>query len=75
MGKIASSLLDEGVMLGVSSRGVGSLKTTNEGHKVVGEDLQALTAADIAADPSAPDAFVSRIMEGKEWVWEGGILL
>ena len=74
MGKIASSLLDEGVMLGVSSRGVGSLKMTNEGHKVVGEDFMLTTAADIVADPSAPDAFVSGIMEGKEWVWEGGIL-
>jgi len=74
MGKIASSLLDEGVMLGVSSRGVGSLRTTSEGHKVVGEDFMLATAADIVADPSAPDAFVSGIMEGKEWVWEGGIL-
>ena len=74
MGKIASSLLDEGVMLGVSSRGVGSLRTTNEGHKVVGEDFMLATAADIVADPSAPDAFVQGIMEGKEWVWEGGIL-
>jgi hypothetical protein len=74
MGKIASSLLDEGVMLGVSSRGVGSLKMTNEGHKVVGEDFMLATAADIVADPSAPDAFVQGIMEGKEWIWEGGIL-
>ena len=74
MGKIASSLLDEGVMLGVSSRGVGSLRTTNEGYKVVGEDFMLATAADIVADPSAPDAFVSGIMEGKEWVWEGGLL-
>jgi len=74
MGKIASSLLDEGVMLGVSSRGVGSLRTTNEGHKVVGEDFMLATAADIVADPSAPDAFVQGIMEGKEWVWQGGIL-
>ena len=74
MGKIASSLLDEGVMLGVSSRGVGSLQTTNEGHKIVGEDFMLAAAADIVADPSAPDAFVSGIMEGKEWVWEGGIL-
>jgi len=74
MGKIASSLLDEGVMLGVSSRGVGSLRTTNEGHKVVGEDFMLATAADIFSDPSAPDAFVQGIMEGKEWVWEGGIL-
>ena len=74
MGKIASSLLDSGVMLGVSSRGVGSLQTTSEGHKVVGEDFMLATAADIVADPSAPDAFVSGIMEGKEWVWEGGIL-
>ena len=74
MGKIAKSLLDEGVMLGVSSRGVGSLKMTNEGHKIVGEDFMLATAADIVSDPSAPDAFVSVIMEGKEWVWEGGIL-
>ena len=74
MGKIASSLLDEGVMLGVSSRGVGSLKMTNEGHKVVGEDFMLATAADIVADPSAPDAFVQGIMEGKEWIWDGGIL-
>jgi hypothetical protein len=74
MGKIAQSLLDSGVCLGVSSRGVGSLKMTNEGHKIVGEDFMLATAADIVADPSAPDAFVSGIMEGKEWVWEGGIL-
>ena len=74
MGKIASSLLDEGVMLGVSSRGVGSLKEDHTGCKVVGEDFQLATAADIVADPSAPDAFVNGIMEGKEWVWEGGHL-
>ena len=74
MGKIASSLLDEGVKLGVSSRGVGSLKQTREGYSVVGEDFTLATAADIVADPSAPDAFVSGIMEGKEWVWDGGIL-
>ena len=74
MGKIAMSLIKEGVCLGVSSRGVGSLKLTNEGHKVVGEDFMLATAADIVADPSAPDAFVQGIMEGKEWVWEGGIL-
>ena len=74
MGKIAKSLIDEGVKLGVSSRGVGSLKMTNEGHKIVGEDFQLATAADIVADPSAPDAFVNGIMEGKEWVWEGGSL-
>jgi len=74
MGKIASSLLDEGVKLGVSSRGVGSLKEDLHGCKVVGEDFQLATAADIVADPSAPDAFVNGIMEGKEWVWEGGSL-
>tara|TARA_B100000900_G_C20447439_1_gene661697 strand:+ start:261 stop:914 length:654 start_codon:yes stop_codon:yes gene_type:complete len=74
MGKIAKSLLDEGVMLGVSSRGIGSIKEDNNGVKVVGEDFMLATAADIVADPSAPDAFVSGIMEGKEWVWEGGIL-
>jgi hypothetical protein len=74
MGKIAESLIKEGVCLGVSSRGVGSLQMTNEGHKVVGPDFMLATAADIVADPSAPDAFVQGIMEGKEWVWEGGIL-
>ena len=74
MGKIAKSLIAEGVCLGVSSRGVGSLKLTNEGHKVVGEDFMLATAAVIVADPSAPDAFVQGIMEGKEWVWEGGLL-
>jgi len=74
MGKIAKSLIGEGVCLGVSSRGVGSLQMTNEGHKIVGPDFMLATAADIVADPSAPDAFVSGIMEGKEWVWEGGIL-
>jgi len=74
MGKIASSLLDEGVMLGVSSRGVGSLRENHNGIKVVGEDFMLATAADIVADPSAPDAFVQGIMEGKEWVWDGGIL-
>ena len=73
MGKIASSLIEEGVTLGVSSRGVGSLREEN-GVKYVGEDFQLATAADIVADPSAPDAFVNGIMEGKEWVWDGGIL-
>ena len=74
MGKIAKSLLSEGVKLGVSSRGVGSLKEDHRGCKIVGEDFQLATAADIVADPSAPDAFVNGIMEGKEWVWEGGLL-
>ena len=74
MGKIAQNLIGEGVTLGVSSRGVGSLKEDMRGCKVVGEDFMLATAADIVADPSAPDAFVSGIMEGKEWVWEGGIL-
>jgi hypothetical protein len=70
MGKIASSLLDEGVMLGVSSRGVGSLIPTNEGYSLVGEDFMLATAADIVADPSAPDAFVNGIMEGREWIYD-----
>ena len=74
MGKIAQNLIGEGVTLGVSSRGVGSLKEDVRGCKVVGEDFMLATAADIVADPSAPDAFVSGIMEGKEWIWEGGIL-
>jgi hypothetical protein len=74
MGKIASSLIEEGVKLGVSSRGIGSLKMTREGVNIVGDDFMLATAADIVADPSAPDAFVEGIMEGKEWVWDGGIL-
>jgi hypothetical protein len=74
MGKIAESLISEGVKLGVSSRGIGSLKLTREGVNVVGDDFMLATAADIVADPSAPDAFVEGIMEGKEWVWDGGIL-
>ena len=74
MGNIAKSLLDEGVKLGVSSRGVGSVRMNNEGVNIVGEDFMLATAADIVADPSAPDAFVDGIMEGKEWVWDGGIL-
>ena len=74
MGKIAKSLIAEGVTLGVSSRGVGSLREDRTGCKVVGEDFMLATAADIVADPSAPDAFVNGIMEGKEWVWEGGTL-
>ena len=74
MGNIAKSLLDEGVKLGVSSRGMGSLREDRNGIKVVGEDFMLATAADIVADPSAPDAFVNGIMEGKEWVWDGGIL-
>ena len=72
-GKIAKSLLDEGVSLGVSSRGMGSLKKESACN-VVQDDFMLATAADIVADPSAPDAFVSGIMEGKEWIWDGGIL-
>jgi hypothetical protein len=74
MGKIAESLLKDGVTLGVSSRGIGSLRENRNGYKEVGEDFMLATAADIVADPSAPDAFVQGIMEGKEWVWDGGIL-
>ena len=73
MGKIAKNLLDEGVQLGVSSRGMGSLEEQN-GVKYVRDDFMLATAADIVADPSAPDAFVNGIMEGKEWVWDNGIL-
>tara|TARA_B100000965_G_C19582562_1_gene754288 strand:- start:1727 stop:2377 length:651 start_codon:yes stop_codon:yes gene_type:complete len=74
MGKIAESLLKDGVTLGVSSRGIGSLRDNTKGYKEVGEDFMLATAADIVADPSAPDAFVQGIMEGKEWVWDGGLL-
>lgn len=73
MGKIASGLLGDGVQLGVSSRGMGSL-VQREGANYVGEDFHLATAADIVADPSAPDAFVQGIMEGKEWVWDNGLL-
>jgi hypothetical protein len=73
MGKIAKSLIDEGVKLGVSSRGMGSLEEKN-GAKYVRDDFMLATAADIVADPSAPDAFVQGIMEGKEWVWDNGLL-
>ena len=73
MGQIAKSLLDEGVSLGVSSRGVGSLREMG-GANYVRDDYQLATAADIVADPSAPDAFVQGIMEGKEWVWDNGLL-
>ena len=74
MGKIAESLLKDGVTLGVSSRGIGSLRENTKGYKEVGEDFMLATAADIVADPSAPDAFVEGIMEGKDCVWDGGIL-
>ena len=74
MGNIAKSLIDEGVKLGVSSRGIGALKPTREGVQVVSDDFMLSTAADIVADPSAPDAFVEGIMEGREWVWDGGVL-
>ena len=74
MGNIAKNLIDEGVILGVSSRGVGSISETKQGYKLVGEDFMLATAADIVADPSAPDAFVQGIMEGKEWVFVNGLL-
>jgi hypothetical protein len=74
MGKIVEALLKDGVCLGVSSRGIGSLRENNKGYKEVGEDFMLATAADIVADPSAPDAFVQGIMEGKEWCWDGGLL-
>ena len=73
MGKVAKSLLDEGVKLGVSSRGMGSIRK-EENCNVVMDDFMLATAADIVADPSAPDAFVDGIMEGKEWVWDNGVL-
>ena len=74
MGRIAKSLIGEGVKLGVSSRGMGSLRQTKEGINVVESDFMLATAADIVADPSAPDAFVDGIMEGKDWVMDGGII-
>jgi len=72
MGKIVKELISEGAQLGVSSRGLGSLKERN-GINEVQDDFMLATAADIVADPSAPDAFVNGIMEGKEWVWDNGV--
>lgn len=73
-GKIVKALIDEGAQLGVSSRGMGSIRTEGVDIQVVQDDFYLATAADIVADPSAPDAFVNGIMEGKEWVWNNGIL-
>ena len=73
-GKIVKGLIDEGAQLGVSSRGMGSLQQKN-GANYVGRDFYLATAADIVADPSAPDAFVEGIMENKEWVWDSGVLV
>ena len=72
-GKIVKGLIDEGAQLGVSSRGMGSLVNKN-GANYVGKDFFLATAADIVADPSAPDAFVEGIMENKEWVWDNGVI-
>jgi len=72
-GKIVKNLIDEGAKLGVSSRGMGSLEPRQNMH-VVKDDFYLATAADIVADPSAPNAFVEGIMEGKEWVWENGMI-
>ena len=72
-GKIVKNLIDEGAVLGVSSRGTGSIQQQG-GRNLVGKDFYLATAADIVADPSAPDAFVEGIMEGKEWVWDNGML-
>ena len=72
-GKIVKNLIDEGAKLGVSSRGMGSLKNVG-GTNIVQDDFYLATAADIVADPSAPEAFVEGIMEGKEWVWDNGVI-
>ena len=72
-GKIVKNLIDEGAVLGVSSRGMGSIQQQG-GRNMVGKDFYLATAADIVADPSAPDAFVEGIMEGKEWIWDNGML-
>ena len=73
-GKIVESLIKDGGQLGVSSRGMGSVKPSRDGVGVVQSDFYLATAADIVADPSAPDAFVNGIMEGKEWVWDNGVI-
>lgn len=72
-GQIVQNLIGNGAQLGVSSRGMGTLEEKN-GTKVVKDDFYLATAADIVADPSAPEAFVHGIMEGKEWIWESGVL-
>ena len=72
-GKIVKNLISEGAQLGVSSRGMGSL-VNRRGINEVGRDFYLATAADIVADPSAPDAFVEGIMEGKEWIWDNGVI-
>ena len=76
MGEIVKNLLADGARLGVSSRGMGSLKASNEkgGVQMVQSDFQLATAADIVADPSAPDAFVNGVMEGVEWIWDNGVI-
>ena len=74
MGEIVKNLMDEGAKLGVSSRGMGSLQSRG-GTNYVKDDFYLATAADIVADPSAPNAFVEGIMEGKEWVWNNGALV
>jgi len=76
MGNIVKNLLDDGARLGVSSRGMGSLKASNDkgGVQMVQSDFQLATAADIVADPSAPDAFVDGVMEGVEWIWDNGVI-
>lgn len=73
-GNIVKNLMSEGATLGVSSRGMGSLKLNSEGINEVQDDFHLATAADVVADPSAPDAFVRGIMEGVEWVWDNGLL-
>jgi hypothetical protein len=73
-GNIVKALIDEGARLGVSSRGMGSIRTEGHDIQIVQDDFYLATAADIVADPSAPDAFVNGIMEGKEWVWQNGVL-
>jgi hypothetical protein len=73
-GNIVKNLMSEGATLGVSTRGMGTLVERNDGVKVVKDDFYLATCADIVADPSAPDAYVRGIMEGKEWVWDNGII-
>ena len=73
-GKIVKNLIDEGARVGVSSRGMGSLRPMGRNCSQVQDDFYLATAADIVADPSAPQAFVNGVMEGKEWIWDNGIL-
>lgn len=74
-GSVVAGLMEEGVQMGISSRAVGSTKKQNDGTKIVQKDFHIITPGDIVSDPSAPDAYLTNLMEGKEWVWANGLLI